>query len=221
VHIDQIIRSKRKTIQILVTYEGKLIVRAPLRTSQAKIKAAVASKEAWILDKQAQFKILYPPRPARNYRSGEEFLFLGQEYTLKIVTNQKEALVFQDGFSLSKSYQKQAPIVLENWYRHQARRYLTREVERLSLKYGFNNPKIRITSAQTRFGSCSSSGYLNFPWRLIMAPPEAIEYVVTHELAHFKVQGHSKKFWELVGELLPGYQKPKAWLKKYGYTLTL
>ena len=219
-HIDQTIRSKRKTIQILVTYEGKLIVRAPLRTSQAKIEAAVASKEAWIRTKQAQFKILYPPRPARNYRSGEKFLLLGQEYPLKIATDQKEALVFQDGFSLSKVFQKQAPIVFEKWYRQQARQYLTGEVERLANKYGFNIPKIRITSAQARFGSCSTSG-LNFPWRLIMAPPEAIEYVVIHELAHFKVKGHPAQFWELVGELLPGYQKPKTWLKKYGYTLTL
>jgi predicted metal-dependent hydrolase len=221
VHIDQIIRSKRKTIQILVSYEGKLIVRAPLRTHQAKIEAAVASKEAWIRDKQAHFKIRYPQKPARDCLPGEKFMFLGQEYPLRIASDQKEALLFQDGFSLSMSYQKQAPNVFEKWYRNQARQYLTKEVERLSIRYGFKTPKIRITSAQGRFGSCSSSGYLNFPWRLVMATPEAIEYVVTHELAHFKIQGHSKKFWELVGELLPGYQKPKAWLKKYGYTLTL
>jgi predicted metal-dependent hydrolase len=220
-HIDQITRTHRKTILVVITHEGKLIVRAPLRISLAKIEAAVASKAEWIQQKQAQYKNQYPSRPVRNYLPGEKFLYLGKEFSLVIVPNQKNALVFQDGFRLSKRDQIQAPAIFEAWYRQQARQYLTSEVERLASQNDFKCPKIRITGARNRLGSCSSSGHVNFAWRLVMAPPEVIEYVVVHELAHLKVQDHSQKFWGLVGQLLPGFQKHKDWLKKLGYTLAL
>jgi hypothetical protein len=220
-HIDQIIRSRRKTLQISVAYDGRLIVRAPLGMSQSKIDTAVASKTDWIHKKQAQFRAAYPRWSPKKFIAGERFAYLGKEYSLKIMENQKEALILQEQFSLSRQYIKKAKTVFESWYRQQARRYLTQEVERLAVKHGFARPRIRITSARSRWGSCSSSGNLNLTWRLIMAPPEVIEYVIIHELAHLKAPGHQRPFWELVENLLPGYQKPKAWLKKFGHTLAL
>jgi predicted metal-dependent hydrolase len=78
---------------------------------------------------------------------------------------------------------------------------------------------IRIKNTKTRWGSCSSKGNLNFNWKLMMAPPYAMEYVVIHELCHLKHLNHSKAFWALVSEHMPDYKKAETWLKNHGSVL--
>jgi hypothetical protein len=79
--------------------------------------------------------------------------------------------------------------------------------------YNFHYQKIRLSSARTRWGSCSARGTLSFTWRLIMSPPEIIDYVVIHELAHTIHHNHSPQFWGLVGSILPDYAEKRKWLK--------
>ena len=73
---------------------------------------------------------------------------------------------------------------------------------------------IRIKDVRSRWGSCSSKANLNFNWRLVLAPMEVLDYVVVHEMCHLKEMNHSKAFWDLVGEILPDYQKQREWLKR-------
>jgi len=75
---------------------------------------------------------------------------------------------------------------------------------------------IRISSARTRWGSCSSRGTLSFTYRLVMAPPDVVDYVVLHELVHTQIHNHSKTFWNKVAKLMPDYKPRLAWLKKNG-----
>lgn len=93
--------------------------------------------------------------------------------------------------------------------------------QELARQAGVQFDKLRVSSARTRWGSCSSRGALSFTWRLVMAPPEVIDYVVTHELAHLQVRGHSREFWALVAHRMPGWQAAAAWLKENGYRLSL
>lgn len=79
----------------------------------------------------------------------------------------------------------------------------------MGLKYG----RITITSANTRFGSCSSKGNIAFSWRLMLYPEEAIDYVVVHELAHLKEMNHSPAFYRIVEAVLPDYKSRRALLK--------
>ncbi|HEX7557121.1 MAG TPA: M48 family metallopeptidase, partial [Leptolinea sp.] len=79
---------------------------------------------------------------------------------------------------------------------------------------GVQPASISIRSQRTRWGSCSTRGTLSFNWRLIMAPPEVLDYVVVHELAHLKERNHSKKFWAVVALYCPHYLKYRAWLKQ-------
>ena len=72
---------------------------------------------------------------------------------------------------------------------------------------------------KTRWGSCSSEKNLNFNWKLILAPPEVLDYVVVHELCHLKEMNHSKAFWEEVGKVMPEYETHKLWLKENGWRL--
>lgn len=91
----------------------------------------------------------------------------------------------------------------------QARVDLARRVafyaERMGISYG----RITITSARTRYGSCSVRGDLAFSYRLMFSPPEARDYVVVHELAHRKEMNHSAAFYRIVGEVLPDYKQRK------------
>lgn len=81
--------------------------------------------------------------------------------------------------------------------------------ERMGIKYG----RITVTSAKTRFGSCSSEGDLSFSYRLMTYPNEAIDYVVVHELAHIKEMNHSPRFYAVIEEQLPDYKERKKLLK--------
>jgi hypothetical protein len=78
---------------------------------------------------------------------------------------------------------------------------------------------IRITGAKRRWGSCSRQNSLNFSLRLAMVPPEALEYVVVHELAHTRHHDHSRAFWAFLEQMLPGYETQRRWLKQNGLKL--
>ncbi|MCD5380577.1 M48 family metallopeptidase [Candidatus Gracilibacteria bacterium] len=100
-----------------------------------------------------------------------------------------------------------------------ARKYIPERVEYFAKKYNKKYNKIRITSARTRWGSCTSQKNLNFSYRLIQADSLAIDYVIIHELAHLKYMNHSKNFWNHVGEMMPDYKQWDNWLKKEGRKL--
>jgi len=221
VKIDHIIRTKRKSIALIIKQDGRLVVRAPMRVSDADIKHLVKQKERWIREKQKQVKDKSTQSTPKVYMDGEEFLYLGKSYKLKIVTDLNPALVLSRKFYLSLRALPKAESVFTEWYREQARAVISERVKLYAARHGFKYRKIRITSARTRWGSCSSMGNLNFTWRLVMAPPEVIDYVVVHELVHLRVSNHSKEFWNQVEHIMPDYKQRLRWLKENGQKLTL
>jgi predicted metal-dependent hydrolase len=219
VEIDQLIRSKRKTIALIVRPDGSLIVRAPQRASSQSIQEFVAKNIRWIEKKQAQVRAAAPPSP-KKYLSGESFEFLGNAYPLEILQGGQKNVLLEDGkLKLAESARGRAGIVLERWYREQARGILKERVDFYARQHGFHYRRFGITSARTRWGSCSASGSLNFSWRLIQAPMEAVDYVVVHELVHTVFHDHSKKFWEKVEMIMPDYRQRRKWLKNNGHRL--
>ena len=96
----------------------------------------------------------------------------------------------------------------------QAKEYLPARVAYWSAVMGLTPTGIRITSARTRFGSCSGKNSLCFSWRLMEYPEEAVDYVVVHELAHIVHKNHGPDFWALVGQYMPDYKRRRALLKK-------
>jgi predicted metal-dependent hydrolase len=214
--IDRLVRSRRKTVAIIVERDGSLTVRAPLRMTEVRIHAFVESHKEWIAKNQARVKVLAPASPKR-YEEGETFLYLGQAYPLTIVPRQRAAFTFDGtGFRLAKSALPKAEGAVMHWYKEQAALHIFERVLNIAGKYGFHYQKIRISSARTRWGSCSSRGTLSFTYRLIMAPAEVVDYVVLHELVHTQIKNHSKSFWNKVGELMPDYRECLTWLKKNG-----
>lgn len=85
---------------------------------------------------------------------------------------------------------------------------------------GVSYGRITIREQKTRWGSCSSRGNLNFNWKLVLMPPEVLDYVVVHELAHRREMNHSERFWSIVGEVLPDYRERRKMLREWGKRLT-
>jgi predicted metal-dependent hydrolase len=219
--IDNLIRSKRKTVALIIQPDGKLTVRAPLRMSEKQIREFVQIHEGWIHKNQAKMQVS-PPPPEKVFRAGESFMYLGNDYPLAIVAHQRPALILADSkFQLSASNLNKARELFNRWYKNQARIVVTRRVIFFAKQYQFKYLKIRISSARTRWGSCSTNGTLSFTWRLVMSPPEVVDYIVLHELVHTQIRNHSKKYWTKLGEILPMYKIRAHWLKENGKYLIL
>lgn len=215
--ISRIIRSNRKSISLEITPSGQLIVRAPHAITDKQIKTIVAHKTDWVEKHQAKLK-QYQLQP-KAFLPGETFWYLGEHYPLKIVDRQQPALELDGAFYLSRKAHANARQVFIDWYRAETRLITHQLVESYSARFNFKVKAIRITSARTRWGSCSSKGNLNFTYRLCMAPLPAVEYVVAHELAHLVVHNHGRDFWALVAQIYPGYKEPRTWLKQNGARL--
>ena len=105
---------------------------------------------------------------------------------------------------------------LEARYRELARAVIGQRVSYFAAKMGVTYGRISIRDQKTRWGSCSGRGNLNFNWKLVLMPPEVLDYVVAHELAHRKQMNHSPLFWAEVGRVLPDYESRRRWLKEHG-----
>ena len=215
IDVKEIIRSKRKTLALIVKPDGSLIVRAPWRTPGRTIREFVEKNAQWIENKQQLALAAQPPDPKR-YVPGELFMYLGTAYPLEIVSEQSVPLRLTENFKLVQSAQDNAEKVFERWYHGQARQVLHERVRLYANRHGLQYQGIRITSARGRWGSCSVQGSLNFSWRLILAPIEVVDYVAVHELVHTLFHNHSRQFWARVETILPEYREHKKWLRTHG-----
>lgn len=220
IEINKLIRSKRRTIALIVERDGSLTVRAPKRAAVVDIHSFILEKQEWIIRMRERFRAL-PEAPKREYKDGEVFSFLGSEYELRLVNPQRPALKFEDGFKLGSTAQPRAERLFTQWYKEQALAVISERVDAFSAEYGFSPKQVKISSAKTRWGSCSPDGTLNFTWRLVMAPLEVVDYVVVHELAHLRVKNHSSRFWREVEKILPEYKERRKWLRDHGEGLSL
>lgn len=230
----EIIRSKRKTIGIIVNADQELIVRSPNRTSIRKIKFLLTKKEDWILEKLAKMAEIKAPPAAKEFISGETFLYLGQKYSLKLIAEadikqikielDQDKLIIKYPAELQNKQEKRKDTVREqlvSWYRSRAKMKINEliNIHKKHLDVEPNN--IVIKKQKKRWGSCSGKKNLNFNWKIIMAPQKVIEYLVVHELVHLIHPNHSKDFWQTVAEYIPDYEEKKEWLRINGRRLTI
>ena len=110
---------------------------------------------------------------------------------------------------------------MEQFLRSFAKKYLTERMELFSKLMEVSYRHISIRDTKSRWGSCSSSGTISFAYRLILAPPDVIDYVVIHGLSHVTHHHHRKDFWERVEQFCPSYKLLRAWLQKIGHTLKI
>lgn len=105
---------------------------------------------------------------------------------------------------------------LMDFLRREAKRDLDEAVARHAATLGKRVARISLKDTRSRWGSCSSTGRLSFSWRLIFAPPEVLDYLAAHEVAHLQEMNHSHRFWAVVHRLCPHTDAAEAWLKRNG-----
>ena len=207
-----LIRSKRKTLGLYIR-GGVLEVRAPLKMPKREIEKFIASKEKWITDKLANSQEQVRSREKFQLGYGDMVLYLGNEYP--IVSKIGNRVGFENGFymppDLSSDEIKSACVQV---YRMLAKRDITNRVIEFSKQMAVTPTAVKINSAKTRWGSCSSRKNLNFSWWLIMADSDVVDYVVVHELAHLMEMNHSQKFWTIVEKVLLDYRQRKQRLRE-------
>ncbi len=213
IRIDEIVRTRRRTIALVITPEARLIVRAPLRAPASLIDEAVREKSGWIRKKLGEMK-QRPQAVVRHYEEGEIFWFLGRSYPLHIVDDAGTAIERTDRLSVSRTLLPDIRTAIQRWYVEEAGKEIRSRCMYFSMMTGYSPESVRITDAQQRWGSCTSRGGLNFSWRLIQAPLSIVDYVIVHELVHLRQMDHSPKFWEKVGELMPDYARRRKWLRE-------
>jgi len=206
----QIIRSRRRTITLVITKEPALVIRAPFRVSEDYIQDLVNRKMRWIQKKLAE--IAERPRRGKQFINGEKFLFLGKEYPLQFTDTLKKIRVL-DKLYIPEKHEKTARKKLIEWYKIQAKKEIFESAKTIADKLNLNPSSIRVSGAMRRWGSCNSKRRVNFSWRLVMAPKDVVNYVIVHELSHLVHLDHSKAFWAKVKAILPDYKDRIKWLK--------
>lgn len=146
--------------------------------------------------KNSQLIVKAPFFVTKNYIMA--FIDKHKNWIEKRLTNQKKSLI-----DVNKIEE----------YKKQARSYIPKRVQEIAEKHWYTYNKIKITSAKTRWWSCTSQKNLNFSFRLILTPPEIIDYVISHELAHLKEMNHSRHFWLEVSKMDKNYKNNDKWLK--------
>jgi len=108
---------------------------------------------------------------------------------------------------------------VRDWLIAEARRRIGERVTEYSAELGVKAKRVTIRDTTSRWGSCSSLRYLSFSWRLVMAPPHVLDYVVAHEVAHLRELNHEPRFWRLVEQIVPHMKHSQDWLEEHGGTL--
>lgn len=183
-----LIRSTRKTLALQIDARGYLIVRAPMRYPESKMVEFIESKITWI----------------KKHQEGKRLQMIREE-------SEKGCYrLFWEKHLLE--WKNTDEIILI--YKNSLRKYLDTRISELAFGKTMKRKiaKIRISSARTRWGSCSSQGNLSFSYRLALYPKTAIDAVIIHELAHLTHANHSKNFWDLVYEWMPEYEEKIALL---------
>jgi len=202
----ELIRTKRKTIAIYIREHG-VEVRAPKWATVSDIDAFVVSKIRWIgkhLEEQAKSNLR---KSAFRLDYGSVVQYMGREYVIGSVPGENIIYV-PPGLDRDRLLKK-----IIAFYKEEARRHINERVLYFDNLLNASPYSVRIGSAKRSWGSCTSPGRLAFSWRLMMAPPEAIDYVVAHELAHLKQMNHSPKFWAVVGSVLPDWKERRKTLR--------
>jgi predicted metal-dependent hydrolase len=214
-------RKRCKNLRIAITPDSKVQITAPLRAADSYINEVVREKTPWImktLRKMQGCRIL--PVPDK-FISGEKVAYLGEEYTLKVISGRKATVTIAENLIVIEVKANDPAHVkrtLDAWYRAQAKTVFSKALEQgfnLISHHGLSTPLLNIRSMKSRWGSCSRSGKVTLNLRLIHLPIACIEYIIMHELCHLKHLNHSRAFYLFLEHFMPDWKERKIKLESY------
>ena len=187
--------ARARRSRITISDEGEVVVVLPMRAPAREAAELVARHRSWIarhVTRMVARRRALALRPS--LANGRVLTIDGVPQIVRAATAPERG-------------------ALERRLRRAARAAILERVAARSAEMGVSPGSVTIRDQRTRWGSASRSGTLSFNWRLILAPPEVLEYVVVHELAHLRWAGHGKRFWSLVARHFPGAAQARKWLR--------
>lgn len=217
-----LVYSKRKTLGICIKAPGIIIVRAPMHLPKEQIEKSLKNKSKWILQKLELLSKIDIASVEKKYLTGEKFMYRGELYPLRVVIDESlkkpEVKLYEEKFIITTPV-KDEEIIKESmqlWYKQKAREIVIEKIEYYSKHFQIMPNSIKIKAQKTRWGSCTYKNDLALNYKLIMAPPDVLDYVVVHEMCHMEHKNHSKNFWNRVSSIMPDYKDKRNWLKEHG-----
>ncbi|MGB8811769.1 MAG: SprT family zinc-dependent metalloprotease [Paracoccaceae bacterium] len=203
-------RSRRFSLRVS-KLDGRVTLSLPLRARETEAMAFVREQEGWIR------RALAGMTPVGAVGFGAVLPFQGQMLT--ITPGSGRSVQVQGESLLVPGDPAQVAVRIAAFLKVRARDRLALASDHYAGILGRPYRSLTLRDTRSRWGSCTADGGLMYSWRLIMAPPQVLDYVVAHEVAHLDQMNHSQAFWDVVTRLYPGYQTPRRWLKAQGQVL--
>ena len=210
VNIKRSSRARRLSLRISGV-DGRVSLTVPRVSSLSEAQGFLSEKESWIrkhLDKQPEFVAVEP---------GAQVPVEGREREI-VETATRVVKLHPHWIEVPRGADKSA-VRLRGFLKTLARDRLADASQSYATKLGRSFGKLTLRDTRSRWGSCTSEGNLMYSWRLIMAPPEVLDYVAAHEVAHLSEMNHSAAFWAEVAHLMPEYDAHRKWLRLNGGAL--
>ena len=217
-------KKKIKNINLKVSMDQTITISIPYRVSLKMAKEFVLSKIDWIKKQQKAYEKSYLKKDSNIFQDGEIFYLLGIPYKLKIISDKNNFINIENNYieiHVKGKYiedKKYVKNIYEDYLKEYAKKTymsLIIKYQKMMEKYKIEIAELEIRKMKTRWGTCIPSKkkiILNFS--LIKSPIYCIEYVVLHELAHFKYQNHSKNFYDFINIFMPDWKERKRTLNK-------
>lgn len=216
-------QTQRKSLEIRVMPGGELRVFAPMRAPLRAADEFVKSRADWIFESKAQF-VRYEQARERDFalQTGQRIPLEGRDFPLVLKPGEPNVALLDDCIVMHApaSWDSAARReLLTQWCIQRAKSRFAQRMAHYQPLIGRAPGKVTVRDQRTKWGSCSNLGNINFNWRLILAPPECLDYVVIHELCHLYEFNHSERFWNRVSRYQRDYLIWKKWLKQNGQRL--
>jgi len=208
-------KSKRARRLRLVSRINGIEAIVPLNYRAEELESFVSSKRDWIIKTSRYYSKL---KERCGGLEQDTIYFLGTRYKFNVLKDRQRSSVVSEAMGVITFHvvdRRRYKQDLKEWYREQTGKIIAERLPALAGRLGLKYNKVSIKNQRSRWASCSKKGNLNFNLLLAAAPVEVIDYVVIHELMHLIELDHSPKFWQLVKEADPEYQKHKEWLSSY------
>ena len=200
-------RRGRRGVGLKVDETG-LTVSAPSTMPLAKIELLVRESERWVLRKIAEWRSRQVP--SVTWHDGSPFPYLGRTLVLRLAEGRRgctELAGEELRITVRAAVEAEVKRGVIGWYKRAALAHLAERMHILSAAAGLAPPKVLISAAMARWGSCNTRREVRLAWRLVKAPAELIDYVICHELAHLRQMNHSPAFWAEVARQCPDYRR--------------
>lgn len=210
-------QSDRRTMQVAVHPDGRVVVTAPVGTSLEDVERRVARRARWIASQLAYFEQFMPRTPPRRFVSGETHLYLGRQYRLRVGRSDRETVRLIGGrlevTVVAEETASRVEQLLTAWYTSRAETYFAERLDACWARFASSVegecPQLRLRRMKTQWGSMSARGVLTLNTDLIRSPRECIDYVIVHELCHLKNANHGHEFAACLELALPDWQRRK------------